>query len=382
LSKTLAAGESATIALSASPGLSVPSSVTVSGSNQATFPVTITRPAVAEDDYLMVTGVYDGRAESSVVTVQAPWPTTITFSPSATVTGGTAAVQGTLNLNGPAPAGFSINLLSDNTGVAAPTMSTVPVTAGASTANFQVQTSAVAQPASVTIAAENSSGNGSSAVLTVQPPVLTALSLSPSALYGGAPSTATFTLSGPAPASGLNELVLSSNNTGAASVPARITIAAGQTQGTFQITTFPVAPKTGVAGAPDTLVNIGASLSNASWNGGSRTGALTVRTPQLLNLLFNPTTVPTSTGSRETRLTVFLTSRAPAGGVTIPISYANGTSSPNKSLVPVPTSITVPAGQSTWPITVTCGKPKKQTSVTVSSPYLGVTRTTTITVNP
>ena len=62
------------------------------------------------------------------------------------------------------------------------------------------------------------------------------LTLSPSNLSGGSPSTGTVTLSGPAPTGGL-VVALASSDTAVAAVSVSLSVAAGKTTGTFSVTT-------------------------------------------------------------------------------------------------------------------------------------------------
>ena len=79
----------------------------------------------------------------------------------------------------------------------------------------------------------------------VPAPVLSSLTLSPTSVVGGAPSTCTVTLSGPALTGGVG-VNLSSSNTNAAAVPASISVPAGATSATFTVTTNAVAASTSV----------------------------------------------------------------------------------------------------------------------------------------
>src|SRR5258707_15869262 len=84
--------------------------------------------------------------------------------------------------------------------------------------------------------------------VTPQPPpsvTLSALTVNPTSVNGGNPSTGTVILSGPAPSGGA-VVSLSSSNTSAATVPASMTVAAGDTRATVQVTTMAVANSTPV----------------------------------------------------------------------------------------------------------------------------------------
>src|ERR1039458_5714726 len=99
--------------------------------------------------------------------------------------------------------------------------------------------------------------------LTVVPsPTPSSVTLAPSTVTGGNPSTGTVLLSGPAPAGG-SVVALASSLTSSAPVPASVSIPAGVTSGTFTVTTL--------AQTATRTVTISASL-----NGLSASAVLTV----------------------------------------------------------------------------------------------------------
>ena len=131
-----------------------------------------------------------------------------------------------------------VALTSSNSAVA-----TVPasatVKAGATAGSFTVYTGSVTSVNGVQI---NSSYSGAivSAVLTDQPapapsgPSLSSLSLLPTTVRSAASSQGTVTLSGAAPAGGV-QINLSSSNASVASVPVSVLVAAGATSATFTV---------------------------------------------------------------------------------------------------------------------------------------------------
>jgi trimeric autotransporter adhesin len=82
---------------------------------------------------------------------------------------------------------------------------------------------------------------------------------------GGSASTGTVTLSGAAPTGGIT-VALQSSNTGAATVPASVTVAAGASSAPFTVTTSAVTAVTTVT-------------ITGSFNGGTQTATLTVNPP-------------------------------------------------------------------------------------------------------
>ncbi len=99
----------------------------------------------------------------------------------------------------------------------------------------------------------------------VQQPPLSSVSASPASVVGGTPSTGTVILSGPAPPSGA-EVALSSSNVTVASVPSSVTVAAGGSSATFPISTSLVGANTSVT-------------ITAFYAAGSVTGTLAVNAP-------------------------------------------------------------------------------------------------------
>lgn len=161
-----------------------------------------------------------------------------------TSTTGGIAVGGTVALTGPAySGGIVVNLSSDNPAVAR-VPATVTVPQGVSTASFTVSTSAVSAPTQVTLTA--SSGDSvKTVVLTVDPPAVKSLTLSPTQVKGGQNAKGTVTLSGVAPNGG-STVALSSSNPAIAQVPPQVIVPVGSSTASFTITTSPVQTETGV----------------------------------------------------------------------------------------------------------------------------------------
>ncbi len=167
----------------------------------------------------------------------------LTISPNS-VTGGTSAT-GTVTLTKTAPVGGNVVSLSTNS-VATGIPSTVVVAAGATTATFRITTSAAASVNTATITAA-SDGVSKTAMLTIEPAALVSVAVNPTSVQGSSSTAVTgmVTLSGPAPNVGVT-VTLSSSNTNAATVPATVTVAAGQTTATFKVLHSKVAASTTV----------------------------------------------------------------------------------------------------------------------------------------
>jgi hypothetical protein len=198
---------------------------------------------------------------------------------------------------------------------------------------------------------------------TAGPAALSAVSVSPTSVTGSTSAQGTVTLTAAAPAGGA-VVSLSSSNTGAASVPASVTIAAGATSATFAVTTAAV-----TANTPVTVT--------ATYNGTSTTATLTVTAVPppvtLQSVSVNPTSV---TGGTTSQGTVTLSSGAPAGGAVVSLT------SSNTAAVTVPASVTVAAGATSTTFSASTVAVSAATPVTISAVYSGVTRTAALTVNP
>lgn len=212
---------------------------------------------------LLGIGALPTRAEPQAL----PVITTVTLNPSSVIGGATVIVIVTLSENA-GQGGITMKLVSSNTAIATVPQSYVVVQPGTQTASFVVQTKPVAanpnvvtDPPFVDITAGGTTSSGGpdspphlllskSVQLIVLPPALASLTLSPSSVSGGTAATAEVRLTGPAPAGGVT-VALTSKLTGAeaaraispgtrqgpVSVPAQVTVPAGSTSTTFQVTT-------------------------------------------------------------------------------------------------------------------------------------------------
>jgi trimeric autotransporter adhesin len=198
----------------------------------------------------------------------------VTLNPSSLV-GGTAPVVGTVTLLRAAPAGgVTVSFHSSNHAVAA-VPANVVVQPGATSATFVVQThpvgwnlKVVTDLRPVEIAAQIGTSAPKTAKLTVLPPALTSLTISPPNSPGGTGWTGQVTINGPAPSGGFFVTLSSkatitsvasapvhvpldvanataSQGSGEVSIPAEVTIGPGATTVSFPIATKPVsAPRT------------------------------------------------------------------------------------------------------------------------------------------
>lgn len=303
----------------------------------ATFPVATKGVDVQTD--VTVTAATLGFGDTKTLTLKQVSLQQITFDPPR-VAGGTSST-GTLKLNGlPGPTGFDVDL-TINAGTAGYTIVPTQLHFGPNdrTQTFTVNTVPenvnTQRIITATRAAQGSYTLQSvSGTLFIDANFLTNLTINPSTVDSGQPSTGTVTISNAAPTGGVIVYLYTSDAV-LAQVPTSVTVPSGQTSATFTITT----------GATGTDATVDISASRYSPAGSDvKTRTLTIR-----GVAFTLTLDPTSVigGSQNSTGTITLPVDAPAGGVTV-----NLTSS-NPAVASVPASVVVPSGQKTVTFTAT-----------------------------
>ena len=320
----------------------------------------VTAKPVASSARVTLSASYSGRAISKEVVIDAPQLNTIAFSYPRT-TGGSPSTNNTVSLRGPAPeGGMSIALSSS-----APSIASVPesvtVPAGASSARFEIKSVPVPDVLTVIISA-TCCGATKTAVLTVAPPALAALSVGPNPLTGGGASKSNrVTLNGFAPPGGMM-VRLSSSHPDIASVPESVTVPAGGTSQTFEITSVPTRD-------PVTVT------FSASAGGVTKTATLTVAPPRITVLVLYPSSIVG--GNSSPASSVVLNGPALPGGVTVTFT----SSDPNA--VPRPDPVTIPEGQSGARFAYTTNPVAAAATVTITgTDASGFAKSATLTVLP
>ena len=257
-----------------------------------------------------------------------------------------------------APAGgITIDLSSSNTS-AAVCNAQVTVPEGQTTANFLVGTFEVGSDATSTISATYGATTRT-ANLTVLSPAIVGINVVPGILIGGSGTsiTGTIYLSGRTGAGG-KTVTLTSNNAGAITVPANVTVAAGQSTATFTVT-------------PNEVANTSTVLITASLPNGSMSQ----------NVVVNPyvkavtTAVSSIAGGGTTSGTVTLNAPAPVGGLSIVMS------SSNPFVAFTSNSLVIPAGQTSGTFSIGTVAVASNNSITFSANYgLGTKTSSAMTV--
>jgi hypothetical protein len=307
--------------------------------------------AVAANHAVVISASRGAASKTANLTVKAPAPTSLVLNPSS-VTGGTIIVAD-LTMSGKAPVGgLEVSLSTTNSAAMLP--ATITVLAGENTVSIKVHTNAVAVQATGVVSATYNGVTRSDA-LVVKAPVVSGVSLNPAEVGGGASSVGTVALTGPAPTGGV-VVQLTSSKPANTTVPAEVTIPAGESAAQFAITTTPVTTARSVV--------ISATL------GVKKTATLMVAPVALSGVSVDPTNVSVF-GSAI--FTITLNGPAPSGGRVVNLS------SSDPAVVSLPPGITIAAGSSSTTITVTASAAG---TAHLTATANGVSFTATLTAGP
>jgi hypothetical protein len=191
--------------------------------------------------------------------------------------------------------------------------------------------------------------------------VISSLSVAPDAVRDGASSQGTVTLAFADPAD--TTVLLFSSDTSAATVPSSVVVPAGATSATFPIATN--------AAAPPTNVTITAWVGNTPRSANLSVNAATPAGPSLTAVSVTPSAL--NGGSSATGTVTF---SATTDGRVVQLS------SSDPAHVQVPSEAVVNGGASSGAFPVTTSSVSATTTVTITARWFGVTRTTTMTLNP
>ncbi len=188
---------------------------------------------------------------------------------------------------------------------------------------------------------------------------LSSFTISPSTVvrWQSAPATATVTLTAPAPYA--IEVAISSDNiVGGIDFPATLVIPAGEASASFEI---------GVTNATGSGTN---SFTATLASSASLNASLTIRDGRPRDITFSPSTI---TGGRSSSAQYNLDGPAPAGGITVPLSYTGPISGP--------ASVTIPANGMGTGFNVDSTTVDANTTGQVSGTHNGFTANGTLNIN-
>jgi hypothetical protein len=294
-------------------------------------------------------------ASGSFTVSQAPAsPVSLAFTSNPLYSGNPTWVQ--IQLSTAAPSGGAVINLTSSDPNAAPVPATVTMPGNTAWMQFQMTAGQVTTQTPVTITASLNSGSASTQ-LTVLPPSIKSLSISPTIFNGGISVQAIAMLNGVAPANGAS--ISFSSSSPAVEAPAAETVAAGSPSVVFQIPTTSV-----TANTPATVT--------ATYNGQSVATQITL-TPQ-----GQPSAITLSPSS--------VTGTAGTMGVVQVAAAANTDQifslSSNNPAATLPSTVLIPAGFVSASFNINTSQVNTQTLVTISVSGGGVTHSATLTLNP
>ena len=332
------------------------------GQSSGTFTYTPPPVSATETQNLMAFAnsqfMGDGLGRSASLTVNPATFNSFTLSEN-NVQGGREVI-GTIQMSGPVPFNNSVTVTSSDPSTASILSSQFTGTTG----TVRIMTSgSVSSPTPITLTA-SFAGQTSTAQLTVtKPSVLSGISLPSTRILSGIPTALRIDLDGPAPNGGALVTLNSSNPPLVSIVQQQVTIPVGQTAASVQF--IPGNP------ANPTPVFIIASFGNQTKN--------IQITIELVALdVCNATTSTVSSGTTITCTVNLLNAGmvAAAGGIQF------GIQNPNPSLISIPATLTIPAGQTSTTFQIATQHVTQNTNVNLNLTLPGQSFTRTFTLVP
>jgi len=295
-----------------------------------------------------------------------PSLSSLTLSNSTVSSGGT--VTGILRLTSPAPAGGAVVRLQGSMEGQVIVPQNVTIPGGSISATFTTTPAPQTPfPRWVFIQGTYGTFGGSQArILEIEPAAgpATLLAIGPASqdLIGGNSGRASVALVIPAPSGG-GVVSLTTDNPSVIQVPASVTIPEGNSATSFAIGTSRI---TGLPTGGNVFATAGGVTKSIFVNVSADPNA----PPLLESMAITPSSVPGGTNATGT---VFLSSPAPAGGISVTLSTSNF------SVARVPGIVTVPGGQTSANFTVTTFAVGNNTAVTITA-FFDTTTSANLTV--
>jgi hypothetical protein len=216
----------------------------------------------------------------------------------------------------------TISLSSNKPLVAYPETSSITIAANSMSKLFTFKTRPVASDTVVTITA-SFGGMSKSGLTTIKPPTVSSVTFSPNPVTGGLTAKGTVTLAATAVVNTPVTLSVIAGGSVVQSIPTSVTVLAGSKTATFSVTTKKVSSAASVQ-------------VQATANGGSATGTLTVRPPVPKSVTFTPSYIdPGQSSTGKVTLDV-----APIVDTSVTLSIVSG----GTGVTLIPTTVTVQAG--------------------------------------
>jgi hypothetical protein len=332
--------------------LVIPASVSVpAGKSSVTVPIATL--VVSADVTAKVTASANGIAVVANIPIKTPRVKSILATP-ASVLGG-KPVAFTITLSGVAPAsGTSLTIASTNAALVVP--SSVKVASGKSTATFVGTSSAVLSVTECKVRV-TAVGETSETAVLVRPTVVKSVVVAPTSVVGGGKATVTVSLTEAAPIGGADVTLESSS--GKFPVPATMSIPAGKTSGVVSVVTSATSSTESV-------------VVTAKLGGAATLGMVTVVPVALASFTAAPASVKAG-GS------IVITVKLAAVSA-VPVDVVMTTS--DAALLPLPSIVTVPAGQLTLQQVISVGATGIKKAVVLRASTQTVPKLITVNVTP
>lgn len=273
------------------------------------------------------------------------------------VRGGTT-VQGRVLLLYPTAVGIDARLESSNPALASvPASTTIP--AGSSIGGFNVRTTGVGVPTTVVITGVVNNVDRT-ASLTIMPPTMASITVTPGTSTGGTTLSALIKTSGIA---GPDGCVISLSSNGAAvKPPATATILEGDNRVTVPIQTF------------KTSLTITRTITATTPDGLSKTASVTLLpvSTEISTFTVSPNGVE---GGSATTGSITLTNPTPVGGINVNVSDTS-------SVITTPPFVAFAQGDTSKTFSITTKEVATSTNGTITAKYDISTKTATLTVKP
>lgn len=316
---------------SSTPALTLPSTVTVpAGSTSATF--IATAGSVNSDTTATITGSATAfTSGTGSIVVRIPRVGAISFDRAQVETGQTALA--TIALQSPAPAGGITVNLDNSIPAALACPATVSVPAGATRVSVTVTGQLVPADMTAKVTATPTFSEKSATILVKHGAVLSTLTLQDASISTFGSTIGSLSLTAPAPAGGVS--IALSANSNRLTLPATVTVPEGETSVTFVV-------ESGALPHPSIVIQ-------ASGSGVTRTASVAI----IRSSIATVTAPETVVAGNSVVMTVTLSGVAPASGVTVMLN------SDAQSVVTMPASVVIPAGESSALVTVSTNAGKR-----------------------
>ncbi|HEX3303741.1 MAG TPA: hypothetical protein VHR64_12725, partial [Thermomicrobiales bacterium] len=348
-----AGGVVVALASSNTAAFRVPSSVTVpGGATSATF--SITTSYVTSTTSVTLSASFDGATKSATAKVVPVTVAGVSMLP-ASIVGGQSPSIGTVKLTAAAPSGgVVISLTSSDRVVTVPASIMIP--AGQLSGTFTANSTAVTASTISTIRATDGRTTRTAKV-TVNPLGLASLGIS-GTQYSGWTANAVISLNGVAPAGGA-QVLLSVSDPTKASAPGSLLIPQGESKLTFTIDFSLVSAETPV-------------VITATYAGVAISVPVTIKPATISKVTLSPGSV---TGGNTSTGTVWLTGKAPSGGLVVTLTSSSATAL-------VSSSISIAQGGETGTFTIRTTAVSATTAATISATANGVKQSATLSIAP